>query len=296
MRRYVSSLKPLLFQSLELMHTHYYRQHAGAAQGKPCHPFRRCCPASAAGHAPAVARRPLVTPLLRPFACQGAPPAGALLLFCLSTSLSREFQQRLCLCNDRVPAFLTAHDASLLTLPDPLDQPTGPGLCCAGGVSDRLRRITKEVSTLPGQLPLTYESGVFCAMDDDRMDVLRCVWCLLCCAVLCCDAMRCDVPAQRCVWSVLCCAVLCCGMVHGCRVCAVAWVECARCVWRGGYVAWVRGKRLVALQYTARCCCAATQPCCTLTAPWCTAAASSMLQGGHHGASRHALCSRCLCL
>ncbi|KAI3429429.1 hypothetical protein D9Q98_005523 [Chlorella vulgaris] len=75
-RRYVSSLKPLLFQSLELMHTHYYRQHAGAAQG---------------------------------------------------------------------------------------------------GVSDRLRRITKEVSTLPGQLPLTCESGVFCAMDDDRMDVLRAV-------------------------------------------------------------------------------------------------------------------------
>ena len=43
----------------------------------------------------------------------------------------------------------------------------------AGGVSDRLRRITKEVATLAGQLPLTWESSVLAAMDDDRMDVLR---------------------------------------------------------------------------------------------------------------------------
>ncbi|EFN59641.1 hypothetical protein CHLNCDRAFT_14051, partial [Chlorella variabilis] len=39
----------------------------------------------------------------------------------------------------------------------------------------RLRRITKEVATLAGQLPLTWESSVLAAMDDDRMDVLRAV-------------------------------------------------------------------------------------------------------------------------
>ena len=43
----------------------------------------------------------------------------------------------------------------------------------AGAVSDRLRRITKEIATLPGQLPLAWESGVLLAMDEDRMDVLR---------------------------------------------------------------------------------------------------------------------------
>jgi hypothetical protein len=36
-----------------------------------------------------------------------------------------------------------------------------------------LRRITREVASLAGQLPLAWESSVFAAMDDDRMDVLR---------------------------------------------------------------------------------------------------------------------------
>lgn len=46
--------------------------------------------------------------------------------------------------------------------------------CCpAGSVSDRLRRITREVSSLAGQLPLSWESSVLVAMDEDRMDVLR---------------------------------------------------------------------------------------------------------------------------
>ena len=43
----------------------------------------------------------------------------------------------------------------------------------AGAVSDRLRRVTKEIATLPGQLPLSWESGVLVGMDEDRMDVLR---------------------------------------------------------------------------------------------------------------------------
>ncbi len=43
----------------------------------------------------------------------------------------------------------------------------------AGAVSDRLRRVTKEIATLPGQLPLAWESGILVAMDEDRMDVLR---------------------------------------------------------------------------------------------------------------------------
>ncbi|KAI7837746.1 hypothetical protein COHA_008378 [Chlorella ohadii] len=42
-----------------------------------------------------------------------------------------------------------------------------------GAVSDRLRRVTKEIATLPGQLPLAWESGILAAMDEDRMDVLR---------------------------------------------------------------------------------------------------------------------------
>lgn len=42
-----------------------------------------------------------------------------------------------------------------------------------GAVSDRLRRVTKEIATLPGQLPLSWDSGVLVAMDDVRMDVLR---------------------------------------------------------------------------------------------------------------------------
>ena len=33
--------------------------------------------------------------------------------------------------------------------------------------------MTKEIATLPGQLPLSWESGVLVAMDEDRMDVLR---------------------------------------------------------------------------------------------------------------------------
>ncbi|GAB4814004.1 hypothetical protein N2152v2_001050 [Parachlorella kessleri] len=41
-----------------------------------------------------------------------------------------------------------------------------------GAVTDRLRRITREISTLPGQLPLEWESSIFVAMDEDRMDVL----------------------------------------------------------------------------------------------------------------------------
>lgn len=43
----------------------------------------------------------------------------------------------------------------------------------AGAVTDRTRRIMKEVSTLPGQLPLEWESSIFVGMDTDRMDVLR---------------------------------------------------------------------------------------------------------------------------
>ncbi|KAL4443060.1 hypothetical protein ABPG77_008551 [Micractinium sp. CCAP 211/92] len=44
-----------------------------------------------------------------------------------------------------------------------------------GGLSDRLRRITKEVATLPGQLPLSWESAILAAMDEDNMGALRAV-------------------------------------------------------------------------------------------------------------------------
>lgn len=52
----------------------------------------------------------------------------------------------------------------------PMTHPNPP---TAGAVSARLRRITKEIATLPGQLPVSWESGVLVAMDGDRMDVLR---------------------------------------------------------------------------------------------------------------------------
>ena len=45
----------------------------------------------------------------------------------------------------------------------------------SGDVHQRLRRITKEISSLPGQLPVGWESSILVGVDDDRMDVLRAV-------------------------------------------------------------------------------------------------------------------------
>lgn len=42
-----------------------------------------------------------------------------------------------------------------------------------GDVHKRLRRITKEISTLPGQLPVAYQSSILLAIDEDRIDVIR---------------------------------------------------------------------------------------------------------------------------
>lgn len=66
-------------------------------------------------------------------------------------------------------ALVVPHQAPALSLASsPL-----PHCLPAGGLSDRLRRITKEVATLPGQLPLSWESAVLAAMDEDNMGVLR---------------------------------------------------------------------------------------------------------------------------
>ncbi len=64
------------------------------------------------------------------------------------------------------PFYGQSHCPRCLTLAPPL-HPT------PGGLSDRLRRITKEVATLPGQLPLSWESAILAAMDEDNMGVLR---------------------------------------------------------------------------------------------------------------------------
>ena len=40
-------------------------------------------------------------------------------------------------------------------------------------MSDRLRRVTREVASLPGQLPVGWDSSVLVALDEDRLDVLR---------------------------------------------------------------------------------------------------------------------------
>lgn len=46
---------------------------------------------------------------------------------------------------------------------------------CAGSGPDRLRRLTREISTLSGTLPVEWESSVLVAVDEERLDVLRAV-------------------------------------------------------------------------------------------------------------------------
>jgi hypothetical protein len=45
--------------------------------------------------------------------------------------------------------------------------------CAAGAGPDRARRLTREISTLSGQLPVEWESSVVVAVDEERMDALR---------------------------------------------------------------------------------------------------------------------------
>ena len=70
----------------------------------------------------------------------------------------------------------------------------------AGAVTDRLRRITKEVSTLPGQLPLEWESSILVAMDADRMDMLRWVAAWGMCSLLLCSLLLCAWSGRAASW------------------------------------------------------------------------------------------------
>lgn len=119
------------------MQDHYYRQHA-ATKGKVSHLY-----------------------------------AGSGRQAQCGASLPRLREPRACVAACQLPACLL--HAPQCSKPLPIS-----GLACAsawclpaGGLSDRLRRITKEVSTLPGQLPLGWESAVLAAMDEDNMGVLR---------------------------------------------------------------------------------------------------------------------------
>lgn len=51
-----------------------------------------------------------------------------------------------------------------------------PAICStAGNAADRLRRLTKEISTLSTQLPVAWESSILVAVDNHRMDALRAI-------------------------------------------------------------------------------------------------------------------------
>lgn len=76
--------------------------------------------------------------------------------------------------------------------------PTPPVLAPAGAVSDRLRTIMKEVSTLPGQLPLAWESSILVAVDEERMDVLRCARVLRACVFWCSPCIMQQLPGGSC--------------------------------------------------------------------------------------------------
>ena len=139
----VMCLHPRL-QSLPLMHDHYFRQKAGGQGG--------CS-----------TRRPPRRSQRGPFVVRPSPPELRHLWFNTNGVHA---------CSERAtrsprPSHLTSPELPAAPPPPPLVAPPHSGL------SDRLRRITKEVASLAGQLPLSWESTVAAAMDEDRMDVLR---------------------------------------------------------------------------------------------------------------------------
>ena len=71
-------------------------------------------------------------------------------------------------------------------------------------------------------VPLSYRAGPV----DIPSEVLYCVVCcaVLCCAVLCCSVLWCAVVCCGVLWcGVLCCAVLWCGVVWCAALCYVLW-------------------------------------------------------------------------
>jgi baculoviral IAP repeat-containing protein 6 len=44
-----------------------------------------------------------------------------------------------------------------------------------GDAAARLRRMTKEISSLPSQLPIDWDSSILVAVDENRLDALRAV-------------------------------------------------------------------------------------------------------------------------